>query len=172
MFSSSGSSSPGQSVLAGWYTATAIPLLVVCHACTDMKPGGLKGSSSSSGGSQQPRSQGSSPPFVGHEQHALHGPKHGRATILLRAMLCHCHSTGTPASTVAMDGGPSQVRADAELRREKGPLLLTQLTLPDTLRSGCPRKKLHTYSLDPRVFIHLIPMNSETAVRCVGLLLD
>ena len=58
-------SSSSHPALAGWYTATAIPVLVVCHDCTLMKPGGLKGSSSSSGGSQQSRPQGSSPPSGG-----------------------------------------------------------------------------------------------------------
>jgi len=41
-----------------------------------------------------------------HVQRLLRARRHGRATIRHGAMLCHCHSTDTPTSTEAMDGGP------------------------------------------------------------------
>ena len=60
-----------------------------------------------------------------HVQRPLRARRHGRATVLLRAMLCHCHSTGTPASTVTMGGGPStcarrrRASAREEMRQRK-----------------------------------------------------
>ena len=100
-----------------------------------------------------------------HVQRLLRARRHGRATIRHGAMLCHCHSTDTPTSTVAMDGGPStwarrrRASARREMRQrevvahEEGPLASRRVrpgrdahTEPSRLHRGAQRN----VSIEPR----------------------
>jgi len=112
--SSGSSSSPGQPALAGWYTATAIPLLVVCQLLTDMKPGGVIGSSSSIG-SQQSRPQGSSSSSGG----AICCTRYLRGgRVVLPCCIGLCFVTGTPPAPGAYRGlGRRTVRLCAPTQR-------------------------------------------------------